>query len=530
MKSSYPKSRILPLFIFIVACIYNINVSARTVNVIDYGADPSGTRNSSSIINQLIDKLSGEDGGTIYLPAGRYLCGPIFLKSNITLYAENGCSIVFSDDFDLYLPFVQTQWEGVRLKTFASPIYAINANNIAIKGEGHFEGNGEKWWNEWLSISRNKTVGNKYQKMFITENQALLDTNSYIQNMHNFLRPPMVMFYNCENISIEGVSFSNPPFWTIVPTYCNNVTISNISIDNPGHSPNTDGIDICSCTNVHISNSHISVGDDCIVIKSGRDEDGRSAAKPTENVTISNCTMLNGHGGVVIGSEMSGNVKRIAISNCVFEGTDRGIRLKSMRGRGGVVEDIRVSNIVMKDIVQQGIMINMRYHQTQVEDISERTPEFHRIHFSNINIINAANGISIFGLEERSVAEVSFADIYLEANNGVYAQYAQRLNFDNIRLKTKSTKPFIFENCSQLMLSKIQVLENIEAGNQFDLTDTHDVMISNCFQIEPIGSFVSLSGECPNIYLMNNVISRAKKIVSGDNNQSVVQYNNVLNQ
>jgi polygalacturonase len=199
----------------------------------------------------------------------------------------------------------------------------------------------------------------------------------------------MVLFYNCKDIHIEDVSFSNPPFWTIVPVYCDNVTISGIKIFNPGDSPNTDGIDPCSCTNVRISDSHISVGDDCIVIKSGRDEDGREAARPTENITITNCTMLNGHGGVVLGSEMSGDIRRVTISNCVFEGTDRGIRFKTMRGRGGIVEDIRVSNIVMHNIVEEGIVLNMRYHPTDPEPVSDRTPAFRDVHISNISISGA---------------------------------------------------------------------------------------------------------------------------------------------
>ena len=171
----------------------------------------------------------------------------------------------------------------------------------------------------------------------------------------------MLTTYECKNVLIEGVSFSNPPFWTIMPAFSENITITGITIENPGNSPNTDGIDPSSCRNVHISDCHITVGDDCIVIKSGRDEDGREAAKPTENITITNCTMLEGHGGVVIGSEMSGGVKRISISNCVFEGTDIGIRIKTMRGRGGVVEDVRVSNVTMYNIINEGILITLRY-------------------------------------------------------------------------------------------------------------------------------------------------------------------------
>ena len=176
------------------------------------------------------------------------------------------------------------------------------------------------------------------------------------------------------------MTFQNSPFWTINPEFCDNVTISGITIFNP-HSPNTDGINPSSCKNVHISNCHISVGDDCITIKSGRDEDGRKYGRPTENVTITNCTMLSGHGGVVIGSEMSGGIKKITISNCVFDGTDRGIRIKSARGRGGIVEDIRVDNVVMNTIKEEAFIMDLFYDKSNaVEPVSERTPIFRNIH------------------------------------------------------------------------------------------------------------------------------------------------------
>jgi polygalacturonase len=344
------------------------------VNICEKGADNTGNKMVSALINSTLDSLSKIGGGTVYFPSGKYLCASIHMKSNTTLYLDAGATLFFSDNFDDYLPMVPSRWEGVRVRTFQSQIYAADAENITIKGQGHLEGNGDKWWAEWYRVSREKPEETKWQKIFAEENKELLMRNKYIVNMHNFLRPPMVMTYNCKRITIEGVSFSNPPFWTIMPAFSENITIHNITILNHEHSPNTDGIDPSSCRNVRISDCHISVGDDCIVIKSGRDDDGREANVPTENITITNCTMLDGHGGVVIGSEMSGGVKRVTISNCVFEGTDRGIRLKTMRGRGNVVEDIRVSNIVMKNIVKEGIVLNMRYAKTDPEPVSERTP------------------------------------------------------------------------------------------------------------------------------------------------------------
>ena len=254
---------------------------------------------------------------------------------------------------------------------------------------------------------------------------------NFWQRMHilvlknNFLRPPMVTTYECKNVLIEGVSFSNPPFWTIMPAFTDNITITGITIENPDNSPNTDGIDPSSCKNVHISNCHISVGDDCIVIKSGRDEDGREANSPTENITITNCTMLKGHGGVVIGSEMSGGVRRVTISNCVFDGTDIGIRIKTMRGRGGVVEDIWVSNVIMYNIVNEGILITLRYQTTEPEPLSERTPAVRNVSLSGILIRGAKRPVAIYGLEERDVSGIRFSDITSSSRMGFFLKTLQ---------------------------------------------------------------------------------------------------------
>ncbi|MEI9955911.1 MAG: glycosyl hydrolase family 28 protein [Ferruginibacter sp.] len=233
------------------------------------------------------------------------------------------------------------------------------------------------------------------------------------QMKRGFLRPPFIQPMYCKNILIEGITITNSPFWTINPEFCDNITVNGVTIDNP-HSPNTDGINAESCKYVHVSNCHISVGDDCITIKSGRDLPGRTKNVPAENYTITNCTMLNGHGGVVIGSEMSGGVKKIVITNCVFDGTDRGIRIKTVRGRGGIVEDIRVDNIVMKNIKEQAIVLDMQYSKSTPEPLSERTPQFRNIRLSNITAYTK-QAMYINGIDEMPVQEVSLNDVVFEA-------------------------------------------------------------------------------------------------------------------
>jgi polygalacturonase len=229
------------------------------------------------------------------------------------------------------------------------------------------------------------------------------------------------------------VKFINSPFWTINPNFCENITIHGITINNPD-SPNTDGINPESCKNVRISDCYITVGDDCITIKSGRDAQGRRYNVPCENISITNCTMLAGHGGVVIGSEMSGSVRNITISNCVFDGTDRGIRLKSTRGRGGVVENIRISNIVMRDIQREAIIFDLKYSKMPEEPVSERTPVFRNIHLSDVSAVDVHIPVYIRGLEEAPISDISLTNVQIQARQKSFFQHCERLKLNEVYL------------------------------------------------------------------------------------------------
>jgi hypothetical protein len=512
---------ILPLISFLL----RVEAGTTWTNISDHGADPTGHIKCTAIINHLIDSLAGKGGGTLFFPSGTFLTGPIIMKSNITLYIDAGSTIAFSDDFDDYLPMVQSRWEDVRVKNFKSQIYAYRCENIAIRGDGHLEGQGQKWWDFMRSVNSKQSVDNKWQQIFKKENEELLAKNAYISSKNNFLRPPMVTTYECKNVLIEGVSFSNPPFWTIMPAFTDNITITGITIENPGNSPNTDGIDPSSCKNVHISNCHISVGDDCIVIKSGRDEDGRAANSATENITITNCTMLKGHGGVVIGSEMSGGVRRIAISNCVFDGTDIGIRIKTMRGRGGVVEDILVSNVIMNNIVNEGILITLRYQRTQPEPLSERTPSVKNVNLSGINIQGARRPIAVYGLEERDVSGIRISDISSFSRMGILLENSSGVSLHDIRMDIKEGSPLEAKDSKRIVWDMVTVVSPVKDLPLLKLVNCQDVKVSNCYQQENIPVYVSEDAACNSIYIINNAFpgtislhnNRGKNIVTNNN-------------
>ena len=428
------------LLIFLISIQLSVfYLSAALIDMKKAGADASGKKLNTVLINKTIDKLNANGGGTLFFPAGTYLTGAIKLKSNITLFMEAGATLLFSDNFDDFLPFVEMRYEGVMMKSFSPLIYAVDAENITIKGEGKLEGQGKKWWDELFKVMNDlKDNGirdvNKYQKMWDEANdvKSLYDeTNQdYVSTLQRrFFRPPFIQTLRCKNIKIEGVTIVNSPFWTVNPQFSENIKITGLTIINP-KSPNTDGINPESCKNVHISDCHISVGDDCITIKSGRDLQGRRFATPCENITVTNCTMLSGHGGVVIGSEMSGSVRNITISNCVFDGTDRGIRLKSTRGRGGVVENIRVNNIVMRNIQQEAIILDLKYSRMPEEPLSERTPIFRNIHISNLTGVDVKKPIYIRGLEESPITDITISNIDIHGAK----QKSELINCERVKL------------------------------------------------------------------------------------------------
>jgi polygalacturonase len=496
-------------------------------NVKDRGADPSGIVKCTKVISDIISELSAKGGGTLFFPAGTYLTGPIIMKSNITLWLDGGAVVKFSDDFDDYLPMVQSRWEDVRVKNFVSQIYAYQCENISIRGRGHFEGQGKKWWDFMRTAGNRQQPPSKWQEIFAKENAELLAKNDYLRPRNNFLRPPMVTTYECKNVLIEGVSFSNPPFWTIMPAFSDNITITGITIENPSGSPNTDGIDPSSCRNVHISNCHITVGDDCIVIKSGRDEDGREAARPTENITITNCTMLKGHGGVVIGSEMSGNVKRIAITNCVFEGTDRGIRIKTMRGRGGVIEDVLVSNIVMNNMINEGVLITLRYQATKPEPLSERTPACNNVRISNIIVRGGQRPVAIYGLEERDVSHISFSNMESDTQKGILIENVSDISFHDMKMVIKEGNALEAKDSKKISWDKMSITSELKDQPYLKLANCQDITVTNCYQPEVIPLLISEDEKCENIIVANNIFPATTLLVNSKG-KNITAVNNIM--
>lgn len=471
-------------------------------NVLKYGAKNDSSKLATQAIAKAIAAAVKTGGGTVYFPAGKYLTGPIHLKSNITIFIDAGAELHFSDNFDDYLPMVKSRYEGVDVTSFSPLFYAYGSENITIMGRGLIDGHGKKWW-DFVEGYKENQPRSKWQIKFDELNKDILLPDDPKQMKRGFLRPPFIQTMFCKNVRIEGIRIQNSPFWTVNPEFCDNVSIHAISIINP-HSPNTDGINPESCKNVRISDCYISVGDDCITIKSGKDKPGRAMAIPAENYTITNCTMLSGHGGVVIGSEMSGDVRKITISNCIFDGTDRGIRIKSARGRGGIVEEIRVSNIIMKGIRDQAIVLDMQYAKTQPEPVSDRTPRFRNIHLSNITgKVNQAGFIN--GLEELPIENISFNDINLDAKTGFVINNAKNINFSQTVVNTEIGPSLKVDAVTRLVLDGFNSLAPRSNAPVVSLKNVQEAFIYHAFPVFSESPYLQVSGSASkNISLANN--------------------------
>jgi polygalacturonase len=438
-----------------------------TLNIINFGAVPNTNTLCTKAINDAIKSCSNSGGGVVVIPSGMWTTGPIKMKSNVNLHTKNGAYILFTSDLDQY-QLIDSYYEGNKVIRCESPIMGVNLENIAITGEGVFDGNGSKWrpvniskvsdglWKSFVNsggvLSKNGKVWYPSEGSFTGyEEKDKLPKTSTVDNMKPYkhaLRPVMVSLVNCKKLLLDGVTFQNSPAWNVNPLMCENVTISNLTIRNPSYSQNGDGLDIESCRIGTVINCSFDVGDDAICIKSGKDKEGRERGKPTELFVITNCIVYHGHGGFVIGSEMSGGVRNLFVKNLTFIGTDCGLRFKSVRGRGGVVENIWMEDIRMSDIPGDAINFNLYYFvKTAVENpltgemivekepISEITPAFKNMYFKNIYVDGAKQALKIMGIPEMPVDNLQFKNMNIRAEAGIQVNYASNIEFDNVNLK-----------------------------------------------------------------------------------------------
>lgn len=487
-----------------------------TILITKFGATPDGVTLNTKSINDAIDASSKKGGGVVVIPTGLWLTGPIELKSNVNLHLQKNALLQFTSDFNQY-KLVAGNWEGLPQMRNQSPISATNATNIAITGQGIIDGAGEAW----RMVKKEKLTESQWKKLVASggvvsddkkswyPSEAWMKANklknpgqispektpAFYQEIKDFLRPNLLVLTKCNKILLEGVTFQNSPAWCLHPLMSENITIRNISVKNPWYAQNGDGLDLESCKNVLVENSVFDVGDDGICIKSGRDAEGRKRGMPTQDVIVRNCTVYAAHGGFVVGSEMSGGAKNIWVDDCTFIGTDIGIRFKTTRGRGGVVENIFINNIAMKNIPGEAILFDMYYAaqdpialsgekreppKVEMKPVTEETPQFRNIYIKGVVVNGARKAIFVRGLPEMNVKNIVMEDMVMQAKEGLDMTEGTGIVLKNVKLITENKNPVMnIHNSQGIVLANVkyndaEVLLNVtgEKSKEIVLTGT----------------------------------------------------------
>lgn len=450
-----------------------------TLSILTRGAVGDGAVLNTKAIQASIDEVHAKGGGVVLVPAGLWLTGPLVLKSHVNLHLAASATLLFTRDFSQY-PLVEGNWEGLPQMRNQSPISATGAEHIAITGKGIIDGNGDAWrmvkrdkltTSQWKKLLASGGVLSSDEKTWYPSQQSVKGSklsnpgqispekdSAFYASVKDFLRPNLVVITSCKYVLLEGVTFQNSPAWCLHPLMSEHVTVRGITVKNPWYAQNGDGIDVESCRNVLIEHSVFDVGDDALCMKSGRDAEGRKRAMPTENVIIRYCTVYASHGGFVIGSEMSGGVRNVFVNNCTFIGADIGLRFKTTRGRGGVVENIFIRDIYMKDIPGEAILFDMYYAakdpipldgekrelpKVERKPVDETTPVFRHFRISNVYCNGAEKAVFIRGVPEMPVSDIEFENLVIRSRHGIDIQEADQVRFKNLSLQTETDSPLI---------------------------------------------------------------------------------------
>ena len=484
------------------------------VSVEKFGGVGDGITLNTNAFAKAMDALAAKGGGRLIVPKGIWFTGPIVFRSNINMHLEKGAVILFSPDFNLY-PIVETIFEGLDTRRCQSPISGRNLVNVAITGQGSINGYGEAW----RPLKKNKVTASQWKKMIgaggVVKNNdtwypsessfkgsQISDMNVPRQNLteqewleiKDFLRPVMVSFIECKNVYLQGVLFENSPSWNLHPLMCENVILDGLFVRNPGYSQNGDGLDLESCRNSIIVNCTFDVGDDGICIKSGKDEPGRRRARPTENVIVDNCKVFQGHGGFVVGSEMSGGVRNISVKNCQFLGTDVGLRFKSTRGRGGVVENIYISDIYMFNIETESFLFDLYYggksavetledgDVTPTEEkllpVTEETPVFRNIFVKNLVSRNARRAMLFNGLPEMKINNIQIEDINITAQYGAELSNSKDIVFKNVHIVPQNGSALILKDVENFISENFTYPSGLEKPIDLKQNGNSNISIS----------------------------------------------------
>jgi polygalacturonase len=498
-------------------------VPSRTFTLTDFGAVGDGTTDNTAAFAKAIAACEAAGGGELVVPAGTWLTGPIHFISNFNFHLDDGAVVLFSRKFDDY-PLEVESYEGQQTVMCTSPISGDGLHDVEITGKGTIDGQGEAWRMvkkskvtaaEWDALVKSGgVVDPKTQSWYPTRSWqtgqkklAALRTSGKPPKVEDYLpyrdmlRPPLVVLANCQRVLLEDATFRNSPSWNIHLLYTDDIQVRGVTIFNPYYAQNGDGIDIDSCRNVSLMNCDVSAGDDVVCLKSGRNAEGRKAARPTENVVVAHCKLGKGHGGIAIGSEMSGGVKNVEVYDCEMHGTDEGLRFKTVRGRGGVVEDINIHDIKMDNITNNCITVDMYYMvkkpttrpttrrggrfstapavdpdapkpeepvakplvvtQEAAQPLDDSTPAFRNIVIRNIDCAGANIAMQLRGLPELPLKNVTIENAHIVSKQGGAIVDADGIVLRNVHIKSASVPSFQMQNATNLTIDNFDVIPQV---------------------------------------------------------------------
>lgn len=473
----YPQDEIAPILApFDMPQLQRPVIPPRQFDIRDFGAKEGGLVKNTASIRKAIETAAMAGGGSVVIPEGKWLTGAIHLDNNINLHLDKDAELLFSQDFNDYLPVVFSRHEDVECYKHSAFIYAEGKTNIAITGQGTLNGQGKPWWG-----FKEKNLESLLYTMGM--NNVPVAERVFDGSKGNLLRPAFFQPLRCKNILVEGVTFKYGAFWTITPTYCENIIVRNIRIVTEGeygHVPNGDGVNPSSSKNVLIENCEFDTGDDCIAIKAGRDRDGLRVGMPTENIVVRNCRGLRGHGGIVIGSETSGGVKNVFAVNCQFNGTDRIVRIKTARGRGGTIENMWFRDLSGDGILREAIHLNMLYTGDRLPavPVTETTPRIRNIHLENISITSGKSyAIEVLGLPEMFVENISFDGITASCEKGINLSDVKGIQLKNCDVKARTSPLIRITDGQQIVFDSLSVPDRAELLLQVDGSKSRDIRI-----------------------------------------------------
>ena len=480
----------------------------RMYNITGYGAVGDGHTMNTEAFRKTIDACSRAGGGTVIVPPGLWLTGPIQLKSNVNFHVERGALILFSPNHADY-PIIKSPTRGFIV---ASPVYGFNLENVAITGTGLLDGSGVTWRpvkkekvtaSMWKAFVKSGGVVSDNGRMWWPSKEAA-EGEQYLRELRarkskseltaadflparDFMRPILLLLSKCKRVLVDGVTLENSPAFAMYPDRCEDVVIRDVKVNNEYWAQNGDGIDIASSKNVLVYKCTVTAGDDGICMKSSKDLSGQASLK---NIVIADCVVYHAHGGFVMGSNTDGGMENISVKNCDYVGTDIGLRFKSARGRGGLVKNIYISDIYMKDIVREAILFNTYYEEaqrnTRPQPVTPKTPIFKDFYISNVYCDGAREAVAVAGLPEMPVQDINLSNVYISADRGFSSDFASGFKLSGVTIVPKT-------------------------GDVYTLTNTKDFVLDRGFCPTSAGVFMSLKGnETQGVRVLNTDLSSAK--------------------